>query len=140
METQGQDPPDAGSAEEPSDATDESKRSSRFPTWVWILAALAGLAIVIGIVLIAVGASEQTDYDDATRTRFLDACTADGGDPVRRTCECIYDGVEAEIPFDRFEEIDSQLSEQASSTGPGDPLPVPEDVQRIVDRCIAETS
>jgi hypothetical protein len=107
----------------------------RVPVWLPVASA-AVVVIVIAVVAVLVVSGDDPGYDDAVRQRFLEACTDDGGEPVRSTCECVYEGVEREIPFDRFEEIDDELVAQAAERGAGEPLTLPDDVQAIVERCL----
>lgn len=97
----------------------------------WLVAAGVGALVIVGVVVAVLATRDQGGYDDQTRDDFLAACTADGGDPVRPTCECIYDEMVATVPYDRFEEVDEQLTQQS-----GD-LTLPDDVSAIVDGCVA---
>jgi hypothetical protein len=110
-------------------------RRRRLARWSWVVAAAVVAAIVI-VVLITMTDSDEQGYDDGVRARFLEVCTADGGEPVRSTCECLYEGVEREIPYDEFERIDAELAAQADQSEPGAPLDLPAEVQAILDRCL----
>jgi hypothetical protein len=123
----------------PEPTSGESPRAG-LPRWAWIAGAAVLLVVVVGVIAGAASSSSEATYDDAVRDRFLSACTEDGGDPVRSTCECIYAKVEAEIPFDRFEEIDAQLAEQAGAREPGAPLELPSDIEAIRVACVTSTS
>jgi hypothetical protein len=117
------------------DAAAADGRRRRLSRWTWVAAAAVVAAIVV-VVLIAVTGSDEQGYDDGVRANFLEVCTADGGEPVRSTCECLYEGVEREIPFDEFERIDAELAAQADQRQPGAPLDLPAEVQAILDRCL----
>lgn len=113
------------------EAMDRVGRGSRRRVLVVVAVAVV-LAGLIAAFVIVMGRSDPT-YDDATRSRFMDACTADGGDPVRGTCECIYDGIVASIPYDRFEDVDKLLREQAASN---EKLVLPDDIDAIRRNCV----
>lgn len=106
--------------------------------YVWV-----GISVVVLIAAVAIAAAvrprPQSDYDEAVRTRFVDACSAQGGDGVRDTCECFYGKVAETIPFDRFELLDETLAIQTSSAQPGQPLQMPEDVTALLQECVATT-
>jgi hypothetical protein len=107
---------------------------SRWGRW-WIP---VGMVVVLVVVVVAVAVvlanrSSSSGYDDATRQRFLDGCTADGGEPVRSACECLYDQIVATIPFERFSVVSGELT--ATTVEPGAPLELPEDFQALVAGC-----
>lgn len=105
--------------------------------WRWYVG-LGAAALVLVAVVAVIRPRPQDDYDETIRDRFVAACTADGGDGVRPTCECLYDRLQGEVPFDRFELIDQTLALQVDST-PDVPLTLPDDVQAMLDGCIAAT-
>jgi hypothetical protein len=114
-----------------------SSRSAR-PWYFWVALGVL-VAITAIVVAFAVRPTPQDDYDDAVRDRFLAACTARGGDPVRETCMCFYDRIVAEVPFDRFELLDETLAIQTAST-PDEPLQIPDDMEAMLDDCVAEST
>ena len=92
-------------------------------------------AIVLGAILIARGdGDEQTDYDESVAERFLSVCTADAADlgftDPDGFCRCSYDRIRAEIPYERFVEIDAAVSE--------DPGGLPDEIDRIRTECFAD--
>jgi hypothetical protein len=107
----------------------------------WYLS--VGLAVVALVVVIAIVAAvrpkRQTDYDDAVRDRFLAACTAQGGEPVQDTCGCLYDQIEQNVPFDRFELLDDTLAGEVQASAPDQPLELPDDINAMLQGCIAQT-
>jgi uncharacterized protein involved in exopolysaccharide biosynthesis len=105
----------------------------------------AGLAVVLVIVVIAVIAAvrprPQSSYDDAVRGRFIGACTAQGGAPVQNTCACLYREIEQNVSFDRFELVDEMLAAQLQArTAPDQPLLLPEDINAMLQDCIARAA
>jgi hypothetical protein len=117
----------------------ETSRASKRRWYLW-----AGLAVVLAVLVIVVIAAvrprPQSDYDDAVRDRFISGCTAQGGAPVKDTCECLYGQIEQNVPFDRFEVIDAMLAAQLqAATAPGQPLELPDDVNAMLQDCIART-
>jgi hypothetical protein len=79
-----------------------------------------------------------TSYGDTTRTNFLRGCLDvaredDSGvsDP-EDYCRCTYTAIRAQIPFEQFKEINSDLSD--------DPGSLPPKLQQIRDDCIDRTS
>ncbi len=130
------DSPDEPSAElddtPPSDG-DTNDRTTRWPLWVGLTIGLLVLVVVIALV----ARPDDPTYDDASRERFLSACTADAGEPARSTCECLYDRIVATVPFDRFELISEDLEREAQGLPADEPLPLPDDVQAMLDECVA---
>jgi hypothetical protein len=104
--------------------------------YVWV-----GLGVVAVVVVVVIAAAvrprPQSEYDEAVQARFVDACSAQGGEGVRDTCECFYGKVADTIPFDRFELLDETLAIQTSSLEPGQPLQMPEDVNALLQECVS---
>lgn len=99
-----------------------------------------GLTVVVAVVLVVVLlAGDDEDeaaaptYTDSTEEAFLVACTADGGDPVRPVCQCLYDGLVETIPYERYDEVNDLLL--AAPPAPGDPLALPDDFEEILAGC-----
>jgi hypothetical protein len=112
--------------------------SARRPWYLWVGVALVALVAVVALAVV-VRSGAQDDYDDAVQQRFLAACTAQGGDPVRDTCACFYDEIVAAVPFDRFELLDASLATQVQGPSAG-PLALPADIQALLDGCVARTA
>lgn len=117
---------------------DVASPRSRRPWYVW--ASLGALVVVVVVAVAAVVRPRpQDDYDDAVRDRFLAACTAQGGEPVRDTCVCLYDRMVESVPFDRFELLDEKLAQEVEAS-PDGPIELPDDIQAMLDGCVAETA
>jgi hypothetical protein len=108
----------------------------------WIVGSIVGVVLLVAVVAVvaAVRPRPQSDYDDAVHDRFLGACTAQGGEPVRDTCECLYGEIEQNVPFDRFELLDESLATQTQSTAPDQPLQLPDDVDAMLQDCVTRTA
>jgi hypothetical protein len=110
---------------------------------VWLGIGVAALVVLVVVVAI-VRPRPQSSYDDAVRDRFLDACTAQGGDGVVDTCTCFYEQLERDVPFDRFELLDESLATQLQLHEQTDAvdrdLDLPDDIAQMLERCVAETS
>lgn len=94
------------------------------------------IAVAVAVVALVVIRRDRSTaaYSDRDRSDFLAACTADGGQPVQGTCECIYERLVDQVPYDRYREIDARLA--AEDTGPGQPLELPDDVRDLVAGCV----
>jgi molecular chaperone DnaK (HSP70) len=67
------------------------------------------------------------DYSDEVEARFLSSCTEDVD-----FCQCVYDGFEASVPFDRFVEIDAAVAQDE---------PFPPDIEEsIIQPCVERFS
>jgi hypothetical protein len=92
-----------------------------------------GLAVLVALTTLAgcgddAGDDDAERYGDGLRERFVGDCTAAGeSEPV---CGCFYDALAANVPIERFLELDEQIRE-----GPG---PVPEDVVDLAVACGAD--
>jgi hypothetical protein len=115
----------------PSDGDSPSR--SRWRLWVGLAVGVLVLVVIVALV----ARPDDPTYDDASRERFLSACTADAGEPVQSTCECLYDRIVATVPFDRFELISEDLEREAQGLPADEPLPLPDDVQAMLDECVA---
>ncbi len=114
------------------DGPDEAASGSKVG---WIIGAAVAVVVVVVVVVVALVARPAPGYGDATRQRFLAACTADGGADAQGPCGCIYDKLSATMPYDRFVDVDQQLKAQFPSTPQGQALSLPPDVQAAVDAC-----
>ncbi len=94
-----------------------------------------------------------TDYTAAHREAFLAACSRPIDDPrlLSDVCGCVYDRIEDEVSFDRFQQMSERLAEAPSSTstpesdddaavdGSGDTTAtgaaLPDEIARLVAEC-----
>ena len=115
---------------------------------LWIAAAVLAVVGLIGLVLLfgqgggddddsggtttseATSTTEEaTGYNATIEANFMNSCTADP-QPGQAACQCIYDKIEATVPFDRFVEIDQQLTD--------DPNARPQELVDIFNQCNLE--
>ena len=91
-------------------------------------------ALVVGGILWMRDEDPPIDYDAAIEDDFMTTCTADataqGFTRAGDFCACTYDAIVAEIPYDRFLEIDAALV--------ADPTAVPGPIDRIRTACYLE--
>lgn len=88
------------------------------------------LAMAGGLVaLVAAGCSDgdPEGYGPEVRRDFVEECT--GAGTPEDICGCFYDSVEAEIPFERYEQIDARIQDGGE---------VPTDVADLAAACAAE--
>ncbi len=105
---------------------------------------LAALGVAVLVLSSCTPTSNAPDeYGDQTRTNFVASCSGDilptAKDEAERTsevdlpseasCVCLYDYFVAEVPFDRFDEIDGEVED--------DPGVVPAELQAAMDSCAA---
>ena len=97
-------------------------------------AAVVLAVVVVGGILSLRDEGPSTDYDARIEDDFMATCPADAESPAFTRpgdfCRCVYDDIRAEIPFDRFLEIDEALQ--------ADPTAVPGPVDRIRTACYLE--
>jgi hypothetical protein len=110
---------------------------ARGSRWPWLVAAAAAVVVFTIVAVLVLRAPADATYDDAVQARFMDACTAEGGEPVRDTCACLYGELERTVPFARFEAVDEQLAAQLQAATPGQSLALPDDVRPLLDQCVA---
>jgi hypothetical protein len=97
------------------------------------LAPCLSLIIALGIVL--GGCSSDDDegppsgYSAELRDDFVSDCT--GAGTAEAVCGCLYDRLEAEVPFERFEQLDEQLRS-------GEAGEAPMDVEAMAVACAAD--
>lgn len=77
-----------------------------------------------------VGQGTPNEYSNSVREDFVNGCVEGAGqgsgDP-QQVCQCTYRALEADVPFDRFKDVNEDLTE--------DPGPLPDQFQAILDRC-----
>jgi hypothetical protein len=92
---------------------------------------LAGSA---GLLLVACGGDEadlgHDRYNPELRAEFVVSCVAQG--TPQDQCGCLYDKLEAEIPFARYEEVDAAIR-----TGRTD---IPTDIAALAASCAISPS
>jgi hypothetical protein len=75
------------------------------------------------------GGDDSSGYTAEVEQEFIDACVAGaGGGGVTEQCQCTYDELKANVPFERFDELDRQLA----TAEPGADLP-----QELIDAVTA---
>jgi hypothetical protein len=88
---------------------------------------VAAIALVVGC-----GTGGGSDgYSADTRASFLEPCVSGLGDGDREVCECSYERITEEIPFDTFAEIDRDLQDDPDAE-------LPDEVADIVVACAAD--
>lgn len=92
----------------------------------WLVAGFAG------VVLLACGSDDDsdrgpTDYSPELRAEFVVACVAQG--TAQDQCTCLYDELEDQVPFDRYEEIDAAIRSGSDE--------IPEDIAALAASCAA---
>jgi hypothetical protein len=80
---------------------------------------------------------DPTGYGDTTKTNFSKGCleTAKQQDNIsdpNAYCTCSYNKIVATVPFSKFKEINSDLSD--------DPAPLPEPLASIAADCVKSTN
>jgi hypothetical protein len=92
-----------------------------------------GCLTVVG--LVGCGEDVATDYTSAHREGFLAACSNPLDDPrlLSDICVCVYERLESEISFTRFEAISESLTTLGDDSA--DPPELPEEVAEAVADC-----
>jgi hypothetical protein len=72
------------------------------------------------------GRSEGDGYGDDERSDFVEACSVGA---TTEACGCFYDRLAAEVPHERYEEIDEQIRD--------DPNAIPADIADLAIACSA---
>jgi actin-like ATPase involved in cell morphogenesis len=98
--------------------------NNRMPLLIAI-AVLAGILIIVLIVLIGksgdegAGSGDAPDgYSQAVRDEFVGSCTQTPN-ATEAECECVYQEISANVPFDDFLEFDTALGENRDAEQPG---------------------
>ena len=115
-------------------------------TTLWIvLAGIVAVVVVAAALIVSLGGADDeqgggssttdTTTDTTTGTggytpqiesNFLSSCT-EGGAVSQDVCQCAFDAIEADVPFDRFMEIDQELTD--------DPDAQPQELVDIMAAC-----
>ncbi|MGH9234606.1 MAG: hypothetical protein ACRD0R_14870, partial [Acidimicrobiales bacterium] len=97
--------------------------------WI-VLGLVAAVAFVVIMVVTMSGDDGGTSADDggaggdegytaAVEQEFIDACVGSAGGGATEQCQCTYDELKANVPFERFAELDRELA----TAEPGADLP-----------------
>jgi hypothetical protein len=96
---------------------------------LWAAAAVvAALALLGGC---GGGGDDDAGYSADTRASFLEPCVSGLGDDGQAICECSYDRIVEDVPFDTFQSIDRELQDNPDAE-------LPDDVLDIVAACAAD--
>ncbi len=95
-----------------------------------ILAVIATTAV---FALASCGDEIPTDYTAETRDGFFAAClqTPEDNFLQARLCQCVFDAAALEIPYERFAEIDAELTLNPLA-------PLPEELTSIMAQCVID--
>ncbi len=91
---------------------------------------LAGAVVGAVAILAACGDEVPDGYSAATEAVFLETCAAGLGVGELAVCECTYDTLVAETPFEEYLALDREVRD--------DPTTVPPALQAIAVTCAAE--
>ena len=90
-----------------------------------LLAALLAGVIVIAYVAVIGDPYEPADWNEA-RSTFLEECNQEAQDRV--FCSCSYDWFEANVPYERFKEIEDSFEADPKA-------PTPPELLGVADAC-----
>jgi hypothetical protein len=94
-----------------------------------VIVALAASALVLaGCGDDDAGVDDAERYSPELRDQFVEACTVPGDSEA--VCGCFYDALEANVPFERFQQVDEEIRE-----GPGE---LPDDIVDLAVACGAD--
>ena len=86
------------------------------------------VAGTVALSLCACGGDDSSDgYSADLRARFIVDCVAQG--TPQDQCSCLYDKLEEEIPFERYEKLDESIRSGSSE--------IPTDVADLAAACAA---
>lgn len=74
------------------------------------------------------GDDEPTGYTDEMRSDFMSQCTAGVGEDAGDMCECTYDALTENMPFEEFRDYDEALRDDPSA-------PMPAEVTDAMTEC-----
>ncbi|MEZ5206102.1 MAG: hypothetical protein R2690_03770 [Acidimicrobiales bacterium] len=103
---------------------------------VVVAAVVVLAAVAFGSLFAARRAGTPDSYDAGAEATFMDACVTEAGLAMRPTCRCIWDGLVASVPFERYAAVDDELAPQVADHPAGTPLELPDDVGGIVRSCV----
>jgi hypothetical protein len=90
----------------------------------WLRLGLLGAAVAVA----SCSDDGAEGYSRAHRAGFVRDCTS--GSANRATCGCFYDRLAAEVPFERFQDVDEQVRGPAAD--------LPPDLAAMAATCAAE--
>lgn len=92
---------------------------------------IASAFVLLG--LAACGTESPTEYSAENQEAFMAACVDGPVDGIyqQRVCLCVYEEAEAALPFERFLEINNQLSSAEEPV-------LPDDLVELVAQCVIE--
>jgi hypothetical protein len=97
-----------------------------------VLPRAAVVLLVAAAAVSGCGDDPAGDYGADTRESFLTACVEDDADAaLAGVCECTYERLVDDVPYERFVEIEQAVEEGGE---------LPPEVVAIIDDCIDEVS
>lgn len=77
---------------------------------------IVSVFLVLGLALLLTGCGSSgapVDYEDSVRDFYIEGCRVALDDPqfsnVDAVCQCSYDGISSQIPFDEFAALNDRL-------------------------------
>jgi hypothetical protein len=98
---------------------------------LWLALGLVAAVALVVIRVVSLGGDDSASgsgsgsgsgsegYTAEVEQEFVDSCVREAGEGSTSRCQCTYDELEANVPFERFTELDSELAGFAE----GDELP-----------------
>lgn len=116
-------------------------RGGRRQTAAVVVVAAVVFVVALVAALALAGEDDPSGYDDpGLRLDFVSACRSAAPDLPDGVCECTYDGLAAEVPFDAFVGLADQLRDGDAATpgtgtvgGTGAPGTAPSGTEVIAD-------
>ena len=82
------------------------------------------------------GGGEASGYTQEVEEGFVSECTSQAA--TQAQCECAWDGVVEQIPFERFAEIEDDIAAERAAGREPDPTAYPELVE-VMSGCVTAT-
>jgi hypothetical protein len=99
---------------------------------LWLVLGVVAAVAVIVILVVSLGGDDDPSetgsgdgggeaggYTAEVEQEFIAACVGEAGEAGRASCQCTYDELEANVPFERFAELNAEVV----SLDEGDELP-----------------
>ena len=117
------------------DATVVNVERTQLWRWIGWVASTVALGCLAFVGLAGCGEEAPADYTAAHREAFLAACSSPLDDPrlLSDICVCVYDRLESEVSFTRFQAISDSLAILDAETT--DPPDMPDEVADAVADC-----